>query len=337
MVRAATLFAPNAITIPLDDTGMPSFKLHRVGPANGFDHSSTHDALGDVQATLHLCRLLSERAPDLWSNFLRFTQKAAVVDHVNNESIFCLTDFYGGVPYSWVVTSIGLSTSRKSDILVFDLSADPDELRVLSDDELVGRLVRSPTIIRRVRSNACPIIVPWEMAPDIAAAKALSDTELERRTMSLRRDQEFGQRLIVAFEQTADERDPWPHVEQQIHDAFISNADEKLLDAFHGTPWEQRLALLDELEDGRLKQLGRRLIFLERPDVLSDRVRQKMTASLARRLIDGDGAGTWLCLQRAIQEADDLISLATDKQRLFLLEHRDYLAKRLQETSQFLA
>jgi exodeoxyribonuclease-1 len=39
-----------------------------------------HDALGNVEATLHLCKLLSERVPDLWSSFLRFTQKAAVVD-----------------------------------------------------------------------------------------------------------------------------------------------------------------------------------------------------------------------------------------------------------------
>jgi exodeoxyribonuclease-1 len=276
---------------------------------------------------------LSQRVPDLWSSFLRFTQKTAVLDHVNNESVFCLTDFLGGVPYSWLVTSIGLSTSRKSDILVFDLSADPDELRALPDDELVSRLARPPRIVRRLRSNACPIILPTEMAPNIAAAKALSGTELERRTNSLRSNPEFGQRLVAAFEQTADEREPWPHVEQQIYDAFFSNSDEKLLDVFHATPWEHRLTLLEGLEDVRLKQLGRRLIFLERPDVFPDDIRQKMTVSLAKRLIDGDGAGTWLCLQRAIQEADDLISLATEKQQMFLREHRTYLIKRLNEAS----
>jgi exodeoxyribonuclease-1 len=242
--------------------------------------------------------------PDLWSGFLRFTQKAAVVDHVNGEPVFCLADFYGGVPYAWLVTALGPSTSRKSDILVFDLSADPDELRALPDDELVGRLAQSPRIVRRLRTNACPIIVPPDMAPDIAAAKALSD-----------------------------ERDPWPHVEQQIYDAFISNADEAVLEAFHDAPWEQRQGLLETLEDIRLKQLGRRLIFLERPDVLPDGMRQKLTVSMAKRLIDGDGAGTWLCLQRAIQEADDLISLATAEQRTFLQEHRSYLAKRLVELS----
>ena len=125
-------------------------------------------------------------------------------------------------------------------------------------------------------------------SPDIAAAKAVREEELDRRMLSLRTDPEYCQRLISASKQGADERDPWPHVEQQIHDAFIPDADERLSDAFHATPWEERLGLLDALEDARLKQLGRRLVFLERPDVLPDHVRQKMTIALAKRLIDGD-------------------------------------------------
>jgi exodeoxyribonuclease I len=47
MVRAAALFSPNALTIPLDDAGAQTFKLERVGPANGFDHANAHDAVGD--------------------------------------------------------------------------------------------------------------------------------------------------------------------------------------------------------------------------------------------------------------------------------------------------
>ncbi|MGZ3283147.1 MAG: hypothetical protein ACXU9A_10860 [Xanthobacteraceae bacterium] len=203
MVRAAALFAPGALTIPVDDTGAPSFKLERIGPANGFNHANAHDALGDVQATLHLCRLLAERAPDLWSSLLRFTQKAAVVDYVDSEGIFSLTDFYGGVPYSWLGTPLGPSPSRKSDILVLDLATDPDELRALDADELVGRLARSPKTVRRLRPNACPILMPRDRAPDIVLAKALGDAELDRRATSLRDDPAFREKLIAAFEQGA--------------------------------------------------------------------------------------------------------------------------------------
>jgi exonuclease I len=94
-----------------------------------------HDALGDVQVSRHLCKLLSECVPDLWSGFLRFTQKSAVFAHANSEEVFCLADFFGSVPYARLVTVLGSSTSRKSDILVFDLAADPEAMRALPDDE----------------------------------------------------------------------------------------------------------------------------------------------------------------------------------------------------------
>jgi exodeoxyribonuclease-1 len=337
MIRATALFAPNTITVPLDESGSPTFKLDKLAPANGFDHVDAHDAIADVQATLHLCKLLSERVPDLWSSFLRFTQKAAVVDHVTNERNFCLTDFYGGKAYSWLVTSIGLSPSRSSDVLVFDLAIDPEQLISFSDDELIAQLAQSPKTIRRVRSNACPIIMPADKAPDIAAAKALGTQEVERRTQLLQNDAVLRQRFVIAFEQTRDVPGPWPHVEQRIYDSFISSGDERRLELFHNLPWEQRLALLDQIEDLRLKQLGRRLIFVERPDVISDRLRGKMTIALAQRLINADGAWPWLCLQRAIREADDLITLAPDEQKTFLREHRCYLVKRLEEMTACIA
>jgi exodeoxyribonuclease I len=336
MVRAGALFSPNAITVPLDESGIASFRLERMAAANGFDHSRAHDAIGDVEATVHMCRLLMERVPDLWSGFIRFTQKAAVIDYAGNETVFCLADFYGGVPYAWLVTSIGPVISRKSDLLVFDLAADPSDLAALSGDELLSRLSAIPKVVRRLRTNSSPIIVPPETAPEIASAKTLDFSEVERRAKWLQSNEELRRRLVATTEQMIEEHDPWPHVEQQIHDSFISDDDCRHMEKFHQAPWEDRLAFLDSLQDLRLKQLGRRLIFIERPDVLSDRLRTRMSVSMAKRLVDGDGTGTWLCLRQAIQEADDLISAANEQQREFLHGHRDYLSKRLVEMTRYL-
>lgn len=236
------------------------------------------------------------------------------------------------------MTSLGISESRKSDLIVFDLAFDPDDLRELDEESLLKRLTHPPKIMRRLRPNACPIIVPIEMAPTMAVARTLDRNELFRRVAVLQNDPEFRSQLSRAFEKTVDERDPWPHVEQQIYDAFISGSDERLMIQFHTVPWEDRLALLDGFEDRRLKHLGRRLIYLERPDLLPEETRQKMAASLAKRMINGDDAGSWLCLPAAIQEIDDLISLTTDgAQQVFLRKHRDYLSSRLEEMGRLLA
>jgi exodeoxyribonuclease-1 len=173
--------------------------------------------------------------------------------------------------------------------------------------------------------------MPAESAPDIAAAKALGVDEVRRRAILLQDDVELRQRVIQAFERTREVYEPWPHVEQQIHDAFISDTDKRRLEAFHQSPWEERLPLLEEIEDQRLKRLGRRLIFIERPDVLSQNTRQEMTVAMAKRVVAGDGAGTWRCLQQAIDEANELIALAPEGQVNLLKEHRDFVAQRLAE------
>jgi len=337
MVRAAALLTPNAITIPVDENGKPSFKLDKLAPANGFDHLDAHDALGDVRATIHICKLLSERAPELWSRFLRFTQKAAVVDYITSEPVFSLTEGFYGELYSSLATLIGPSPSRRSDILVLDLAFDPGQLRSLSDEDLVTRLAVAPRPVRAVRCNACPIIMPAEEAPDIATAKALGMAELRRRAHLLQGDAQSRERLIVAYERTQEAWPLSPHVEAQIYDAFISNDDEQRLEIFHETPWEERLAFLDQIVDLRLRQLGRRLIFFERPELLPEEVRKRMTRAVAKRLTAGDGAGTWLCLAEAIQEADDLLASASTEEMQLLQEHRHYLATRLKELSAYTA
>lgn len=156
MVQASTLFAPGALVIPTDTSGKPSLKLESLTAANGFDHSKAHDALGDVEATIHICKLLIEHAPTLWSYCMLFSQKAAVVEHVTTESMFCFANFPFGWPRASIVTRIGSFADITTNSWVFDLATDPDELAMLSDEDLAKRLRRSPKTVRRLRANGCP-------------------------------------------------------------------------------------------------------------------------------------------------------------------------------------
>ncbi len=48
------------------------------------------------------------------------------------------------------------------------------------------------------------------------------------------------------------------------------------MEEFHGAPWTARLAIVYRFSDRRLKQLGRRLMHAERPDLLGSDVRFKL-------------------------------------------------------------
>ena len=338
MIQAVARFAPNALTIPLNDRGKPDFKLDRLAPANGFDHSAAHDAMGDVEATIHMCRMIAQRVPGHWSNFVRFAQKAAVTDFVLEEDVFVLTDFFYGNGYSWLVTGIGVNPDNGSEILVFDLSQDPDGFDGLSDDELAARLRERPKPVRGMRSNAGPIVLPYDDAPAGLLHGAPSRDDLRRRASRIKNDSDLSTRLISAFTQTREARESSPHVEEQIYDGFTSKEDQALLDRFHGLQWQRRLPIIDKLGDGRLRELGQRLVFVEAPHLMSEAIRRKFEIACARRMMGADGTVPWLTFPRAIEEADDLIAAgANAAERALLAELRHYLTERAEAAALLIA
>jgi exodeoxyribonuclease-1 len=329
MVQAASLFAPNALTFPVADDGQFIFKLDQVAPLNGFAHNHAHDALADVEATIFLCRMIIEKAPELWSAFMRFSQKAAVADHISSEPIFSFSDFYFGKPYSWLVSTIGSNEKNSSEFYVYNLSIDPETLIELSDEDLVSRLNASPKPVRRLKSNACPIIMTTEDAPAIATGLQIGSVELTRRAEFLRDRDEFRARLISAFQSTKDEPTVSPHLERQLYDAFFLKGDEALMERFHGVPWEERPAIIAAFKDRRLKRIGQRLIFLERPDLLPDNERTQYDRAIAARIGKDDPESSWLTLPRALAELDELLAEADPIEAEFLQEHRIHLVDRI--------
>jgi exodeoxyribonuclease-1 len=328
MVQAASLFSPNALAPAFGDDGKRSYKLDRVAPANGFSHEHAHDALADVEATIFVCRMIAEKAPEIWSAFMRFSQKAAVSDYVSSELIFSLSDFYFGKPYSWLVTSVGSNPKIASELYAFDLSVSPEELADLSNERLARRLETSPKPIRKIKSNASPIIMPAEDAPPIAAAIQLGMEEVTRRAEFIQSDDQLRQRLIETVLSLKPEPEESIYVENQLYSSFFPQADQQRLDAFHLVPWEQRLSIVEAFEDSRLKTIGRRLIHTERPDLFSAKERAGFDKAVAERLLGGKDEVPWLTLTPALAEIDELIQSAEPDDSELLRGHREHLVER---------
>lgn len=336
MVQAASVFAPDAVTIPLNEKGGSSFKLEHVAAANGFNDHNAHDALGDVEATIYLCKLLQERALPVWTSFMRFNRKTAVQALLRQEPIVSLTEFYYSRPYSWLVTAIGRNPENDGEICVVDLAQAPEDLTTMSDDDLARHVNKSPKRLRWVRSNSCPILMPAETAPPHVAARQIKPEELERRSKVYRTDRALAKRLLSAAMNTREEYDPSPHVERQIYDGFYSDDDQALMMEFHMLPWEHRYEHSNLFNDQRLKRIAHRLVFFEAPNFLPDEVRIAHSMEFASRLA-GTDAAEWLTIQKAIEQADDMISPADEQEAEFLSTYRDYLVGRLHELSSILA
>ncbi|MCV2864404.1 exonuclease domain-containing protein [Albidovulum sediminicola] len=328
MIQAVARFAPDALNITVDNRGKQLFKLDRLAPANGFDHSAAHDAMADVEATIHMCRLIAEREPEHWSRFVRFAQKAAVTDFALEEDVFVLTDFYYARPYSWMVTAIGTNPENGSEMFVLDLSNDPDDLAVLDDEDLAGVLAQSPKPVRGMRTNAGPIVMPYEDAPEDMRDAWPALDELRRRAARVKGDAALCERLIVARLASREERKPSEHVEEQIYDGFTTHDDNALMDQFHSLEWTQRVPVIGRLADGRLRALGQRLLYVEAPELMDDVARLDYDAAIARRLMAADGTKPWLTYPQALAEIEDMIAVAQGDDAGLLAGHRNYLLER---------
>ena len=276
MVQCVDLYAPGVVTIPVDENRRPSFKLDRLAPANGFNHGATHDAMGDVEATVHLCRLLADRADSYWSDFVRFAQKSAVLNFVQDEEFFCFTGIYSGKTYSWMVCRIGENPDYAAEQLVFNLAVDPEELTLLDNDTLAARLTKQPKPVRTLRANAFPALLAYEDTPSHLRVTMPEERVHRGRAARIRSDEHFARRLVSAFLSTHRESTPSIHVEEQIYDSFVCDADQSLMNRFDTLDWMDRPRLIESISDPRARVLGERLLHVEAPAALPSAVRESL-------------------------------------------------------------
>lgn len=309
LVQLASEFAPKCLKLPTGDKGNLIFKLDQVAPLNGFNHANAHDALADVQATIHLAQCVRAHAPGLWERFLRFSTKASAQQFLEDEDAVVLTEFYFNRPYHFVVAPIGPEPGNSAAILALDLKHDLDWLAGLPADQLAAWVGKSPKKVRRVRTNACPSLAAIRDVPDHMLSP-LNLEEIAQRAARLRDDADLKARLIEAAMATATDYDDSPYVEEQIYSGgFVPRSDEALMERFHEVPWEERPAIVEQMKDERLRYHGRLLIHEVHPELLHEDHRHGVEARIWERLLTEEAPkDTWTSLHKALADTEQMIA-----------------------------
>ena len=333
VAHAASVYTPDAMVVPTDDRGRQVFRLDRLALANGHTHADAHEAMGDVITTIYMARLIRNRAPEIWKIMDRAAIKNAVKDYVATESIFSLSESYYGRIYSWLVTSCGQHPKGAGQLSVFDLSFDPDDYRFLSIEDLAVVLNTGPKAIRSLRANRQPIMMPADAAPTGTKALQIPQGERRRRVEVIQDDPNFQVRVgrVQALRFAA--KDPPAHVEQRIYEGFPNAADVALMKQFHQADWAERSALAAKIEDPRIVEFARRLIYSERPDMLPDAQSAKINAWMADRMLTEDESVPWMTIRKALRETDDLLQGASGEEAHLLNEVKDFLYDRAEQVA----
>ncbi|MFD1511035.1 exonuclease domain-containing protein [Lacimonas salitolerans] len=285
---------PDLFDWPVDETGRVRFKLDRIAPLNGFVAHNAHDALGDVEATIHVARQIAQRAPALWAELLANRDKGHVQASLATFQPMALVHrFGGGLPRATIGCFCGTSPSNPNQAAFLDLdAADPADLLVADDAALFSAVDATPKVIRSVTVNKSPALlsVPTPSAEQLRRAGMIANAP-EFRTR-------VGQALAVRFPEDPDA--PTPPVEKQIYGGFYSNADKALLAEFQRVDWPRRQEIVASLADTRLRQLGRRLVAFHAPELLSVEERAQYRAWLEERwsAVDAPEA-QWMTIEKS--------------------------------------
>lgn len=324
LAQCVEAFAKDVLVVPLNEKGKPSYKLDQLAPANGFKHEKAHDAMGDVEATIFICRLIKDRAPDAWERMLHCAAKARVESVVNDSPIFVLQDYYSSLK-SYPLTRLGPEPNGYA-TLAYDLTVEPDQLTVLDDAQLLARLNKSPRLVRRIRSNVGPLVMPAVEGQPISGVAY--DTLVARRNYLMERP-ELVERIVQLS--TKEGKEASQHLEEQIYDGFPTLADSRRMVQFHAAEWCDRFPIVQSFEDARFRAIGLRLILTHCPESLPAEIRQEQEQLLASRLLGhGIDAPPWATLDAVDQEAAQMEAEGHEHLAEMLKEFRAFIAARKQ-------
>lgn len=252
LVRACYALRPDGITWPMNEDGVPVFKLDRLAPANHLKQAHAHDALSDVEATIDLARLIRAHQPKLyaWAYRLRdkrFSASLLAERLAKLDPIVHVSGRYGAARGCLALAvPVAEHPTRSGSYIVADLAVDPAGWVDLDPEDLVERMftrredlpedIERPPL-KEVHANKSPFLAPIETLQGMDAARIGLDVERCLAHLEvLRASAGLAARVCAAFAGSADRFPAREDPECRIYAGFPSDADRRRFAKVRGTP-----------------------------------------------------------------------------------------------------
>lgn len=272
VVRATYALRPDGINWPLNEDGLPIFKLEALTKANNIEHQNAHDAMSDVYATIEIMKLISNKQPRLFQYLYQHRDKQkllALIDIVDIAPLVHVSSYYGAAKANLsMIAPLAWHPTNKNALICFDLTADISSLKNLSISQLSEALYKPrhlysdgqlPIGLQLVYLNKCPILAPEKtLLPDNITRLNLDIDHINSNLKQLREASSLREKAYAVYEQsqsyTATESSA-QDVDNQLYTRFFSQSDKYLFERIRTT--EPRNLPLIEInsEDPRISEL----------------------------------------------------------------------------------
>ncbi len=315
VVRLTYALRPEGIEWPRDEQGVPRFKLELLSAANGLLHTSAHDALSDVEATIALARLIRQKQPKLFDYALSLRDKRVtqpLLDVAQRKPLLHISEkFPASNGCAAMIVPLTLHPTNRNEVICWDLSADPEPLFALDADTLRQRLYTrredlpagsERLALKTVRLNRAPVVVPINALVKENAARLNIDLARCEQHWQRLAGADLGDTLRAVF--SGGERPLSDDPERLLYHGFLPDADRALGAQIRAASPEQLRERTWPFQDPRMPELLFRYRARHFPGSLSEEEQQRWREDCRERLTEeGAGALTLAAYRVAISHA----------------------------------
>ncbi|MEZ7812236.1 MAG: exonuclease domain-containing protein [Paracoccaceae bacterium] len=292
---------PDLLKWPVNEEGKKIFKLDRLAPENGFNQHNAHDALGDVEATIHLARTIANGNLGLWAQLFSNHNKAGVQEKLETyKPVEVILRYGGGDPRIYTGCFCGYAEGSSTQACFLDFeNADLHDLLDATDEKLTIAVEKSPKPIRAIGTNNAPSVF------------LIEDPTLEQLQIAktLEASPHFCARVSrLMASRYEDQNTTETPVELKIFNGFYNSDDKRLLQKFQEADWPTRKEIVNQFTDRRLRQLGGRLLAFYGPDAFAAQSREQFRTYLKEKwTTTAESKPDWTTFDSAFADIDKLL------------------------------
>ncbi len=309
LARAANLYYPNTLKNSVNKKGNDVYKLDQMAPLNGIEHGDAHSAIGDVLATVGIAKLIHKKAPNVWKASMLTMDKNKSLELIKKELFFCTNEYFYGKSRPYVQTFVCQHPQYQWP-LCFDLRHDPKPYLDMSSSDLKAEMKKQPKFIRTLRHNKHPVIMNPSYGEKFDEYKNIGMAKLESRAKMVQSHKEFAEKIssvklseVEEKEQSKSQEDLYN--EESIYSKFTTPEDNRIMPEFHKVSWDKKLNVISKFKDERLHYFGKKLLYMEKPEMLSKSEFNLIHKDISKKLLSTNNE-KWNTIPRTYSEIDTL-------------------------------
>jgi exodeoxyribonuclease-1 len=268
---------------------------------------------------ISLCEIIKEKLPELFDSFINSSTKQGIKNLLYSEEFLALGEIHRRHTFNYPVVLCGSDASRPNEIVLFDLSYDPEDIIDLDFSEIT-KLIQSKGRDGPLKKYKINKTIPVCSSKLIKNKEVfdISFNELQKRADLIKNNKDFQSKISQAMEDRMMSFPEPEYIEGSIYSGgFPSNRDRDLMQEFHRSSDAEHLVKISRnFEDKRFSIFAERIICNEYANDIPEDIKARYEDLIQERITT---QGKWGSVEKSISETESLLENETSDENIKIL------------------